>query len=292
MQKLVLIAGAGTLLTFAGLGAYGFYDQNKELRETRIILEQSQIESQQRAEEANRIVAKKTEETIALEGELRIAEEINDSFTRQIQKLSGAVGTLEKLARTDPELLAKYSKVYFLNENYTPSGLQTLDNAFGFEDGRTYEFHANAAGFLEDLLEDAKDDDLSLLVASGYRSFSTQASLKSGYTVRYGSGANTFSADQGYSEHQLGTAVDFTTPTIGGLFTRFDTTEEFAWLTKNAWKYGFILSYPKGNAYYQYEPWHWRFVGRELAERLHDEDENFYDLDQRTIDQYLANLFE
>lgn len=292
MQRSVLGITASILLVFAAIGAYGFYYQYSELTKAQATLEQIQTEAGQAATEASRTIAEKTEENIALEGELRIAEEINDSFARQIEKLSGTVGTLEKLAKTDPELLAKYSKVYFLNENYVPSRLSSIDDDYGFEEGRTYEFHANAKRYLEDLLEEAEDDGLSLLVVSAYRSFSTQASLKSGYTVKYGTGANAFSAEQGYSEHQLGTAVDFTNPTIGGAFTSFDTTEEFAWLTKNAWKYGFILSYPKGNAYYQYEPWHWRFVGRELAERLHDDGEDFYDLDQRTIDQYLANLFE
>lgn len=217
----------------------------------------------------------------------------NDRFANEIGDLSGTVKQLDKLAKTDPELLAKYSKVYFLNENYAPPRLATIPKAFSYDESRTHEFHADAIDHLTDMLEDAKGDSVDLFVVSAYRSFTTQASLKNGYRVTYGSGANAFSADQGYSEHQLGTTLDFTTTGIGGALTAgFDKTEAFAWLLKNAYKYGFILSYPAGNAYYVYEPWHWRFVGTELADDLRKDKKSFYDLDQREIDIYLVNIFD
>ena len=133
-------------------------------------------------------------------------------------------------------------------------------------------------------------------IASAYRSFGYQGTLKSDYKTTFGSGANAFSADQGYSEHQLGTAVDVTTTKIGDNFSSatkgFDGSDGYKWLAENAYKYGFVLSYPKGNTYYVYEPWHWRFVGVALATRLHNEKKNFYDLDQREIDGYLALMFD
>ena len=129
-------------------------------------------------------------------------------------------------------------------------------------------------------------------MASAFRSFDTQASLKSGYKITYGSGANKFSADQGYSEHQLGTSVDFTTPDVGGNFSKFQTDPAYQWLQNNAHHYGFILSYPEENTYYKFEPWHWRFVGVELASDLHGENKYFYDMDQREIDTYLIKLFD
>jgi len=141
-------------------------------------------------------------------------------------------------------------------------------------------------------LGEAEADGINLWILSAYRSFGTQSSLKSGYKITYGSGANAFSADQGYSEHQLGTTVDFTTSGIGGGFTGFENTEAYQWLLDNAHRYGFTLSYPKGNAYYIFEPWHWRFVGTELARDLHGQDKGFYDLPQREIDEYLLNLFD
>ena len=234
----------------------------------------------------------KTEESITLAGELRREQQKTGHFERQLKDLSGTVGTLEKLAYTDSELLAKYSRVYFLNENYVPTRLSPIPAAFALQKDRVYQFHADAIRYLEDLLEEAQEDGIDLRIASAYRSYDAQAALKAGYQVRYGSGANAFSADQGYSEHQLGTTIDFTTPALGSNFNSFGKSDAFTWLTANAWKYGFVLSYPEGNAYYQYEPWHWRFVGKALAEDLHHDKEQFYDLDQRAIDEYLADFFE
>lgn len=214
------------------------------------------------------------------------------TFERQIKDLAGSVGTLEKLATIDPELLAKYSKVYFLNENYRPTKLVPIGEKYLSDPSRTIEMHADAYPFLEKLLEEAEEDGVTIRIASGYRSFGMQAALKSNYTVQYGTGANRFSADQGYSEHQLGTTVDFTSPAIGGALVGFDDTDAYAWLEKRAYRHGFVLSYPAGNAYYQYEPWHWRYVGQALAEDLRDADKHFYDLDQREIDTYLVNLFD
>ena len=113
--------------------------------------------------------------------------------------------------------------------------------------------------------------------------------------MTYGSGtANQFSADQGYSEHQLGTTLDFTTPVIKGALLSFAKTTAYTWMNDNAYKYGFVISYPKQNTYYEYEPWHWRFVGRELATYLHNIDNGgyFYQLDQRFIDTYLVKIFD
>ncbi|MFH1473110.1 MAG: M15 family metallopeptidase [bacterium] len=223
---------------------------------------------------------------------LRNERNIVNSFQGQIRDIGSAVGTLEKLSQTDTELLMKYSKVYFLNENYTPSKLSPIDKEYLYEKDRELLFHTDALFFLRSLLESAKSDKVNLLIASAFRSFDTQASLKNGYATVYGSGANQFSADQGYSEHQLGTAVDLTTSEIGASFSKFEASSAYEWLTKNAYKYGFILSYPKENTYYKFEPWHWRFVGTSLANSLHNENQNFYDLDQRQIIPYLINIFD
>jgi LAS superfamily LD-carboxypeptidase LdcB len=217
-----------------------------------------------------------------------------DLFASQIGGIQGAVGTLEKLSQTDPELLKKYSKVYFLSENYVPETFVKIDQKYTYDSKEDYLFYARVWPFLQDMLEIAKNasPDFDLKIISAYRSFGKQSELKSSYTVIYGSGANKFSADQGYSEHQLGTTVDFTVPEIGASYSDFDKTSAYQWLLENAYRYGFILSYPENNKYYQFEPWHWRFVGRALAEKLHQESKNFYDLDQREIDQYLISFFD
>ena len=217
----------------------------------------------------------------------------NDFFEGQIQNMVSTVQVLEKLSKTDSELLKKYSKIYFLNENYIPQKLTLIDPKYLNIKEKPLEIHTDVWPKLQRLLDAAIANNTQIQIVSAYRSFGTQSSLKSTYKVTYGSGtANTFSADQGYSEHQLGTAIDFTTETIGGAFAGFDKTNAYKWLTENAYKYGFVLSYPKSNTYYIFEPWHWRFVGITLATKLHDDQKYFYDLDQREIDQYLISLFD
>lgn len=208
--------------------------------------------------------------------------------------ISGTVGTLQKLSQIDPELLKKYSKVYFMNENYVPAHLTELPKDYLYSATNPEKFMTEAWPHLKDLLDSAKASGVALFVKSAYRSFAQQQSLKSLYSVVYGAGtANSFSADQGYSEHQLGTTLDFITTGLDGqLDERFDKTPAFKWLVDNAFRFGFILSYPSGNDYYVYEPWHWRFVGIKLARSLRDNKLDFYNVDQRQIDAYLVNLFD
>lgn len=213
-------------------------------------------------------------------------------FEEQLRGLSTTVSTLTRLRDTDPELLQKYSKVYFLSDTYVPRGIVDIDDKYVLDTARNLQFHGRAIDKLYTLIDVARAGGLDLYVASAYRSFDEQNDLKARYKITYGAGtANSFSADQGYSEHQLGTTVDFTTKTIGGGLAGFDKTPEYKWLLENAYKYGFVLSYPPGNDYYVFEPWHWRFVGLSLATRLHEEKEYFVDLQQRQIDPYLVNIF-
>ncbi len=291
--RFILLAGAGALLiSLLGFFAYRTLTLSEELSAARAELARHGAEASGTIQSLEARIASTTKDAAGLTAALSQERKRSGDLEDHADDLADTVKELEKTLETDPELLAKYSKVYFLNENYAPSSLAAIDAAYGFEKERTYEVHADVKRYLEDLLKDAKDDGHELKVASAYRSFTTQAALKSGYRVRYGSGANAFSADQGYSEHQLGTTVDLSTDAVGGSFAGFDRTDAYDWLAKNAWRYGFILSYPKGNSYYQYEPWHWRFVGKSLAERLHEDGNDFYDLDQRAIDAYLGELFD
>lgn len=216
----------------------------------------------------------------------------NGSFETQIKEISGTVSILKKLSATDQELLKKYSKIYFLNENYIPSALSIIAPQYVLNKTKQEQIHANVAPFLKAMLDAAALDKADFEIVSAYRSYAEQVSVKTGYKILYGSGANTFSADQGYSEHQLGTTIDLATPELKTLTTDFEKSEAYKWLDENAYKFGFILSYPKDNTFYRFEPWHWRFVGTALAKKLHDENKHFYDLDQREISQYLISIFD
>lgn len=211
----------------------------------------------------------------------------------QVGSLSGTLTTLQKLSKTDPELLKKYSKVYFLNENYVPARLSEIPSLYQYSDKKQLLIHTDVLPQLKAMISDASAVGVKLYVYSAYRSFAEQRALKGEYSVTYGAGtANSFSADQGYSEHQLGTTVDIITPGLGGALDGFDQTTAYQWLLNNAYRYGFTISYPKNNGYYVFEPWHWRFVGVKLARDLHDNGKSFYDLDQRAIDEYLVNIFD
>ena len=127
---------------------------------------------------------------------------------------------------------------------------------------------------LEKLVAAARNAGVTIYVGSGYRSYATQASLFASNVRQHGeTKASRFSSRPGHSEHQSGLAVDFGgTDRACWVEECFEQTTAGKWLAAHAHEYGFILRYPKGKESitgYQYEPWHFRYVGRELAGALH-----------------------
>lgn len=278
-----------TSIAFIGYGGYRYYVLTVNLQNTR----QELASTTNALMETNNILSSTQNENADLNSKLNEQIAVNDAFTGQIQSISTTVGLLDKLSKTDRELLQKYSNIYFLSENYIPSSLSDIDQTFLFRKDKPEKIHTNVKPYLENLLKLASADSVPFFVLSAYRSFGTQTNLKATYKITYGaSSANKFSADQGYSEHQLGSTIDFTATSTGETLTGFDKTIAYTWLTQNAYKFGFILSYPKENKFFQYEPWHWRFVGVELATKLHLDSKYFYDLDQREINNYLVKIFD
>ena len=210
------------------------------------------------------VVADLEEDRDDLQDNLRDEKNKNDDFEDQIKNIAGTVGVLDKLSKTDKELLQKYSKVYFLNEHYIPESLRQLDEKYTYDENKPAFLHSKVVPYFEDMVKAANKDGVELWIVSAYRSFDMQAQLKDAYSITYGTGANTFSADQGYSEHQLGTTVDLTTTGINGGLAGFENTEAYAW----------------------------RFVGTDLAKDLHRNDAHFYDWEQRKIDEYLISIFD
>lgn len=96
--------------------------------------------------------------------------------------------------------------------------------------------------------------------------------------------ADTYSARAGYSEHQTGLAIDVNTVDM-----TFDNTDESNWLSNNCYKYGFVIRYPKDKESitgYMYEPWHIRYVGKDLASKLYNNGnpitfEEYYGIDSK-----------
>ena len=290
-RNLAVVGGVVVLsaLAYGATYAYGLY---QDLKNTQVELAARTGRFSADRDLLQQRISELEIENAEITATLSDEQKKNLELEREKKRNERKIDTLTKLTTIDPELLKKYSKVYFLSENYVPTKLENIDAEFLIDPSKPLQFLDEVYGHLEDLLEDANRAGTELRVISAYRSFEEQKTIKSGYRVQYGTGANAFSAEQGYSEHQLGTTVDFTTPTIKGAYTTFENTSAFAWLQKNAYKYGFVLSYPKGNQYYVYEPWHWRFVGEDLAADPPYQNMHFYEMDQRDIDEYLIKIFD
>lgn len=140
-------------------------------------------------------------------------------------------------------------------------------------DVRGASLQPETAQAVERLIRAASDSQVSLRIISAYRSYDSQKSVYSSYVQKDGqAAADTYSARPGHSEHQTGLAVD-----LGNgsghcdLETCFATTAGGVWLAANAHTYGFTIRYPEDKTNvtgYQYEPWHIRYVGVDLANEL------------------------
>ena len=133
-----------------------------------------------------------------------------------------------------------------------------------------------AAEHLSSLVSNAAANGEELVVASAYRSYEEQRASHARLISVFGADADGMSAAPGHSQHQLGTAVDFTNAAAGyQIWMPFAQTSAYWWLDHHAWEYGFVLAYPRGKEEqtgYQWEPWHYRYVGVEVAKRLEKSD--------------------
>lgn len=160
-------------------------------------------------------------------------------------------------------------------KNYKPSGLIAPVASQRVPGNESMKIRSESAKYLEKMFADAANQGLILEISSAYRSFSFQTSLYNDYLKKMGqTEADKQSARPGYSEHQTGLAVDI--QPVGGkchLEECFAELPEGKWLLKNSYKYGFILRYSKEKQSvtgYVYEPWHFRYVGIELAKEVYD----------------------
>lgn len=165
-------------------------------------------------------------------------------------------------------LVNKYTQ---LPSDYVPD-VVTIDSMYGV--GNLTQEAYNAFKLL---YEDAANDGYYIQVNSSYRSYDYQVSLYNNYSYMYGQAqADTFSARAGFSEHQTGLTMDVGSAVHS--FLKFETTDEFIWMSTNCHKYGFILRYPDGKEHltgYTYEAWHYRYVGVDVATYIYENDITF-----------------
>ena len=180
----------------------------------------------------------------------------------------------EMVLNTD-SILVLVNKVRNLPSSYAPGDLVKPNVRFSFsEDVPKRYMRKPAARALEQLFRAASDAGHRLYGVSGYRSYATQKSIFERNVAQKGEEvANRTSARPGQSEHQTGLAMDISSAAVNyRLSTSFGDTPEGKWVRDHAYKYGFIIRYPKGKEHitgYSYEPWHLRYVGTEAAEYIH-----------------------
>lgn len=163
---------------------------------------------------------------------------------------------------------------FLVNRQHTVSQLYEPQTRKVTGPGMSQTMRDDAASALEDLFAGAKEEGIQLSIVSGYRSYSKQASIYARKKASQGeAAADRVSARPGSSEHQLGLAMDVAKKGSSQLNTGFGKTKEGQWVSANAHKYGFIVRYPQEYedvTGYMYEPWHVRYVGKELAQAIYE----------------------
>ena len=155
------------------------------------------------------------------------------------------------------------NKYYYLDKNFEGDNLVNVEPNYGVG-----MLNKEAYEAFKRMSNDARNEGLYILSRSPYRSYGTQYSIYNNYKNTRGlAWADSWSARPGHSEHQTGYALDVKSYTSDSLDS-FGYTKEYAWMQNNAHKYGFILRYPSGKEFitgYNFENWHYRYVGVDAA---------------------------
>lgn len=193
----------------------------------------------------------------------------------------------EAYTNTEPTDISKKelmltNKYNYLEKDYEPENIVEISSRYAYEDN---EAPKEILDYYIEMFTQAEKDGMDLIISSAYRSYEEQDETYKYYEKIKGEDVKNYAAQPGYSEHQTGLAFDILS--TGVLTDDFDKTKEFEWLQKNAYKYGFILRYPKGKEKltgYDYESWHYRYVGKEIAKKIQEE--------KITYDEYYAYYIE
>lgn len=158
-----------------------------------------------------------------------------------------------------------------LPDNHIPNDLEPINSKYSI--GMQYLRHEAKINF-EQMCEKAHLEGIKIFAASTYRSSDYQDKLYNNYCLEKGiEYADACSARKGHSEHQTGLAVDIADSL--GEYNNFGNNREFNWIKDNAFKYGFILRYPKFKTDitgFKYEPWHFRYIGKDIANYIYNND--------------------
>ena len=175
----------------------------------------------------------------------------------------------------DPLVIDKFDDYVLVNKHrqlsseYVPDDLVTIDEEHVKADGDV-EIERNVAKAFYDMEEAASKDGMELMVSSGYRSYEDQEEITNTYLELYGQNyVDNYVAKPGFSEHQTAMSLDIASKSVD----TFVNSDEYVWMMDNAYKYGFILRYPRSKediTGYKCEAWHYRYVGKKIAKYIHD----------------------
>lgn len=159
------------------------------------------------------------------------------------------------------------NKYNYLRDDFVPNNLVEMTTPYSKEGIYLVE---EARDNFYKLVDKAKEEGLTIRAISAYRGYTYQKRLYDKYVEADGvNKADTYSARPGFSDHQTGLAIDVDNTTSS--FENFTNTKEYQWMLDNSYKYGFILRYPSGKesiTTYQFESWHYRYVGLKLAKKI------------------------
>lgn len=218
-------------------------------------------------------------------------EFVNSRFPTSLAAGSALVARCERprIEVPDEHLLALVTKEHSLPDGYVPESLVVLPADLVVPGSGEHRLTEEALDALERMLAAAREAGHELVVRSAYRSYQEQVATYQHWVLTLGEAeAQRRSATPGHSEHQLGTVVDLTSPTLSWqLESVLGEMPEGRWLARNARRFGFVESYPAGGEEvtgYTYEPWHLRYIGETHAEWLQ--------LGGMTLTEYLTALHE
>lgn len=192
---------------------------------------------------------------------------VSDVVTRVNLNLDLPYYTNTKEAKNLNTFYTLVNKYNYLKEEFVPNNLVEMTTPYSKEGIYLVE---EARDNFYKLVDKAKEEGLTIRAISAYRGYTYQKRLYDKYVEADGvNKADTYSARPGYSDHQTGLVVDVDN-TISS-FENFTNTKEYQWMLDNSYKYGFILRYPSGKESitgYQFESWHYRYVGLKLAKKI------------------------
>lgn len=175
------------------------------------------------------------------------------------------------------------NKYHQLGEDFIPENIVKISTKYAYANN---EIKKEVLDAYIDMWNHAKKDGITLIITSGYRSYQSQEKVYQNYVRSRGEKyADTYAARPGFSEHQTGLALDIFG--YGTTKETFENSDAYTWLKNNAYKYGFILRYPKEKESltgYNYESWHYRYLGKKQATQVFNEG--------ITYDEYYAYYIE